>query len=588
MTKSERLFERLKDNRLIALLTPKSPAQGLGLFKTLDPLGVTLEIAFRAEEAGASLRAILAEYPQALILAGTVMTRAQTDEAIAAGAAGIVSADFIPEVVDACVRAGVMCVPGGLSDAGKQLVRKAERYGCSLSALREKHPYQWIYKLFPAVAGGMSNAGLAEAWRGPFKDLAVVYAGGVNLGNLAALAGADPRGIFCSSALTANAEDPAALEAEARRWIDVLHGRERIEARTARLPPPASAERTESGPLPRVVTFGEIMLRLSPPNFRRFVQATSYEATFGGAEANAAVALACFGLPSVFVTAVPKHEIGQAAIDLLRSRGVDTSRILRQGRRLGLYFVEAGASQRPSKVIYDREGSAMAELKPGSFDWAEIFEGTAWFHWSGITPALSDGAAAATADAVRSAKKAGATVSVDLNYRAKLWTKEKARTVMTPLMEFVDIAFGNEEDAADIFGLEAPGSNAADGRLDLEGYRWVAEEMRRRFPLQAVGLTLRESRSASFNLWSGCLSSGTDFWRSRAYEIQLVDRIGGGDAFSSGYIFAILAGKSAREALEFAAAASCLKQTIPGDFNLVSREEVERLAGGSEAGRIQR
>jgi 2-dehydro-3-deoxygluconokinase len=587
MTKSERLFERLKDNRLIALLTPKSPAQSLRLFKTLDPMGVTLEIAFRGESAGESLRAIRTEYPQALLLAGTVMTRAQADEAIASGAAGIVSADFIPEVVDACVRAGVMCVPGGLADAGKQLVQKAEGYGCSLTALREKHPYQWIYKLFPAVAGGTSNAGLAEAWRGPFKDLAVVYAGGVNIGNLAALAGADPRGIFCSSALTANSEDAAALETEARRWIDILRGGERNEARSASIPPPASAP-SEVGPRPRVVTFGEIMLRLSPPNFRRFVQATSYEATFGGAEANAAVALACFGLPSVFVTAVPKHEIGQAAIDLLRSRGVDTSRILRRGRRLGLYFVEAGASQRPSKVIYDREGSAMAELKPGSFDWTEIFNGAAWFHWSGITPALSDDAAAATAEAVRAAKKAGATVSVDLNYRAKLWTAEKARTVMTPLMEFVDIAFGNEEDASDIFGLAAPGSRAADGRLDLDGYRWVAEEMRRRFPLRTVGLTLRESRSASINLWSGCLSSGTDFWRSRVYEIHLVDRIGGGDAFSSGYIFALLTGKSEREALEFAAAASCLKQTIPGDFNLVSREEVERLAAGSGAGRIQR
>jgi 2-dehydro-3-deoxygluconokinase len=584
MTKSERLFERLKENRLIALLTPKSAGQGLALFKTLDPLGVTLEIAFRSAAAGEGLRAILAEYPQALLLAGTVMTRAQADEAIAAGAAGIVSADFIPEVVDACVRAGVMCIPGGLADAGKQLVRKAEGYGCTLPALGEKHPYQWIYKLFPAMAGGTSNAALAEAWRGPFKELTVVYAGGVNLGNLAVLSVSDPRGIFCSSALTANAEDAAAVEKEARRWIDVLHPK----SRPTPIPPPAEAERTEPGPLPRVVTFGEIMLRLSPPNFRRFVQATSYEATFGGAEANAAVALAGFGLPSVFVTAVPKHEIGQAAIDLLRSRGVDTSRILRQGRRLGLYFVEAGASQRPSKVIYDREGSAIAELKPGSFDWAEIFNGAAWFHWSGITPALSDNAAAAAAEAIREAKRAGLTVSVDLNYRAKLWTKEKARAVMTPLMEFVDIAFGNEEDAADIFGLEAPGSNAADGRLDLEGYKAVAEEMRRRFDLQAMGLTLRESLSASINRWSGCLSTGTGFWRSRVYEIQLVDRIGGGDAFSSGYIFAVLAGKSEREALEFAAAASCLKHTIPGDFNLVSRDEVERLAAGAGAGRIQR
>jgi len=330
------------------------------------------------------------------------------------------------------------------------------------------------------------------------------------------------------------------------------------------------------------------MLRPSPPNFRRFVQASSFEATFGGAEANAAVVLSRFGLPSTFVTALPGHEIGQAAIDLLRSQGVDTSWILRQGRRLGIYFVESGASQRPSKVIYDREGSSISEVKQGSFDWVKIFEGGAWFHWSGITPALSEDAAAATAEGVREAKRAGLTVSVDLNYRKKLWTKEKARAVMTPLMEYVDIAFGNEEDAADIFGLAAPKSDVAEGHLDLDGYRWVVEEMGRRFGLKKVGLTLRQSRSASINLWSGCLGNGREFLHSRTYEIHLVDRIGGGDAFSAGFIYAALSGRDDRAALEFAAASSCLKQTIPGDFNLVTRDEVEALVAGSGSGRVQR
>ncbi|MBN1938691.1 MAG: sugar kinase, partial [Candidatus Aminicenantes bacterium] len=300
------------------------------------------------------------------------------------------------------------------------------------------------------------------------------------------------------------------------------------------------------------------------------------------------VFLARLGLNSTYVTALPDHEIGQAAVDALRSHGVDTSRILRRGRRVGIYFTEAGASQRSAKVIYDREGSAVSQTQSGSFDWPDILKGAAWFHCSGITPALSDGAAAATAEAVRSAKRTGATVSLDLNYRKKLWSGEKARAVLTPLLQDVDIVFGNEEDAAEIFGISAPGSDAAAGRLDVDGYRQVAQEMRRRFNLNKVVLTLRESRSASVNAWSGCLFDGKEFLHSRTYEIQLVDRIGGGDALSAAFIFAALSGRDDRAALEFAAAASCLKQTIPGDFNLASREEIEALAAGPGSGRVQR
>jgi len=579
MNKSGLLIERLKRHRLIALLSAESADQALAAYEALDPLGITLEIAFRTAAAAEGLRTILARHPGALVLAGTVMTKAQAEEAIAAGAAGIVSADFVPAVVAACVRADVMSLPGGLADAGKQLALKAELYGCGLAELKEKYPYQWSYKLFPAVSGERDNMGLAEAWRGPFKGLTVVYTGGITLDNLAALAGRDPDGIFCASALARKPEDPADMAEEARRWVAVLESGKKAE------PPIAPPKAGPSGP---VVTFGEVLLRLSPPGFERFSQARSFEAAFGGAEMNAACSFAQLGLPSRFVTALPSHDIGRAAESFLRACGVDTSFILRRSGRLGIYYCERGAAQRPSQVIYDRAGSVLAEVEPGAFDWDKIFDGAVWFHWSGITPALSPSAAAATAEAVRAAKRAGATVSVDLNYRRKLWPRESARAMMTPLLEFTDVAFANEEDAADIFGIAAPGADAAAGRLESEGYRHVAEELARRFGLRKTAITLRESLSASVNRWSGCLWNGRDFFRSRVYDILVVDRIGSGDAFSSAFIGAHLAGKSDPEALEFAAAASCLKHSIPGDVNRVAVEEVEALAGGSGSGRVER
>ncbi|MBM3312618.1 MAG: hypothetical protein FJY80_14060, partial [Candidatus Aminicenantes bacterium] len=479
MNRSELVFDRLKRGRLVALLSPDSAAQALSVFEALDPLGITLEVAFRTEAAADALRAILARHPRALVLAGTVMTKAQAEAAIAAGAAGVVSADFIPAVVEACVAADVMCLPGGLSDAGKQLVLKAELYGCGLAELRDKRPYQYAYKLFPALSGSQDNTGLASAWRGPFKGLTVVYTGGVTLANLPALSSRDPEGIFCASALAEKKGAPESLAEEARRWISALGGGPKSA------PGPSAKdcgpERPRAAGSLRVVTFGEVLLRLSPPNFERLTQARSFDAFFGGAEMNVACSLAQFGLPSRFVTALPPHDLGRAAESFLRSFGVDTSFILRRGNRLGIYFYETGASQRPSRVLYDRAGSAVAEAGAGAFDWDKILEGAAWFHWSGITPALSPSAAAATAEAVRAAKRAGATVSVDLNYRRKLWSKEAARATVVPLMEFTDVVFGNEEDAADIFGLVVPRSDASAGKLDPEDYRAAAEELARRF-----------------------------------------------------------------------------------------------------------
>jgi len=338
----------------------------------------------------------------------------------------------------------------------------------------------------------------------------------------------------------------------------------------------------------KVVTFGEIMLRLSPPGYSRLVQADHLEVTYGGGEANVAVSIANYGGDVAFVTKVPANPLGQAAINHLRRFGVDTRYILRGGERLGIYFLEHGASQRPSKVVYDRKGSSISQVQPGEFNWEEIFQGAKWFHFTGITPALGDNVAAVTLEAVQAAKKLGLTVSCDLNYRKNLWSPAKAQETMTKLIQYVDIAIGNEEDAEKVFGIKAAASDVTTGQLNEEGYRQVALELVRRFNLKMVAITLRESYSAFDNGWSALLYDGKEFYRSRRYQIHIVDRVGGGDAFAGGLIYALMEGFHVRDALEFAVAASCLKHTIPGDFNHVTREEVMTLMQGDASGRVQR
>jgi 2-dehydro-3-deoxygluconokinase len=339
-----------------------------------------------------------------------------------------------------------------------------------------------------------------------------------------------------------------------------------------------------------VVTFGEIMLRLSPPGFERFFQSPLLLATFGGGEANVAISLAQFGLHSLYVTALPKHAIGEAALRALRAEGVDTSRVVRTGERLGIYFAEAGASQRPSTVIYDRAHSAVSELPADTLDWDEIMRNAAWFHVTGITPALGPGAAAATSAAVAAAKKAGARVSVDLNFRKKLWSEEQAQATMKPLMRGVDVVIANEEDLQSVLGVPVEGADVTGAVLDVSGYRRAAERVSSDYGPSIVAVTLRESLSASDNGWSAVLWDGTamTLHHSQRYVVRLVDRIGGGDSFAAGLIYAILAGRRLDEALRFAVAASAIKQTIPGDANRVTVAEVDALARGDASGRVQR
>ncbi len=338
----------------------------------------------------------------------------------------------------------------------------------------------------------------------------------------------------------------------------------------------------------RIITFGEIMLRLAPEGYYRFVQTETFGATYGGGEANVAVSLANYGMDAAFVTKLPAHDIGQAAINSLRRFGVDTKLITRGGDRVGIYFLEKGASQRPSKVIYDRAGSSIATATTADFDWDAIFDGADWFHFTGITPALGDNVAAICLEALKAAKARGITVSCDLNYRKKLWTREKAGEVMGELCKYVDVCIANEEDAADVFGIHAANTDVTKGEVNHDGYKDVARQLKDRFGFQYVAITLRSSISANDNDWAAMLFDGNDFYFSKQYRMHIVDRVGGGDSFGGGLIYSILSGFAPQQTIEFAVAASCLKHSIEGDFNQVSVAEVQNLAGGDGSGRVQR
>lgn len=339
-----------------------------------------------------------------------------------------------------------------------------------------------------------------------------------------------------------------------------------------------------------VVTFGEIMLRLAPPGFERLLQSPTFVATWGGGEANVAVSVAGFGLAASYVTVVPSNPLADAMIAEMRRFNVDTSHIVRGKGRMGIYFVEPGANQRASKVVYDRENSSIALAKPGDIDWDKAFDGAGWFHITGITPAISASAAELALESVRAARAKGVTVSCDLNYRKNLWKWGKpAHEVMAELVKYVDVAIANEEDCQAALGIQAD-VDVHSGTLSTDAYRALAEKVLRAYPnLQTIAITLRESKSASHNGWSACLHDGSEFLLSRHYEItHIVDRVGGGDSFAGGLIYGLLALGSKREALEFAVAASCLKHSLPGDFNRFTLDEVKTLLKGDGSGRVQR
>ena len=338
----------------------------------------------------------------------------------------------------------------------------------------------------------------------------------------------------------------------------------------------------------KVITFGEIMLRLAPNGYYRFFQNDQMQATFGGGEANVAVSLANYGMDVAFVTKLPAHAIGQAAVNSLRGLGVDTSMIVRGGDRVGIYYLEKGASQRGSVCIYDRAHSSIQESSASDFDWNTIFSDAEWFHFTGITPALGENVVEICREACKAAKAHGVKISCDLNYRGKLWTREQARAAMTDLCQYVDVCISNEEDAKDVFGIEAENTDIYGGKLNKEGYKSVAKQLADRFGFEKVAITLRTSISASDNDWAAMLYDGENYCFSKEYHLHITDRVGGGDSFGGGLIYALLSGKSTQDAVEFAVAASALKHSIEGDYNRVSVDEVEKLAGGDGSGRVQR
>lgn len=338
----------------------------------------------------------------------------------------------------------------------------------------------------------------------------------------------------------------------------------------------------------KIICFGEIMLRLSPPGYQRFIQTNSFDLVYGGGEANVSVSLANFGMEVAYVTKVPDNPIGQAAINDLRRYGVETRHIVKGGERLGIYFLEKGASQRPSKVVYDRKYSAISQAQKGDFDWGKIFLGAEWFHFTGITPALGDNVAAITEEACKIAKEKGLTVSCDLNYRKNLWSTEKAGQVMGRLMTNVDLCIANEEDAEKVFGIKAVDTDISSGKLSHDGYKTVARQLKEKFGFQKVAITLRGSISASDNNWAAMYYDGANFYFSRDYPVHIVDRVGGGDAFGAGLIYGLMNQYTPQDVVEFAVAASCLKHSIEGDFNQVTLAEVTALMKGDASGRVQR
>jgi len=340
----------------------------------------------------------------------------------------------------------------------------------------------------------------------------------------------------------------------------------------------------------KVVTMGEIMLRLSTPGYEKFIQAGQFDINYGGGEANVAVSLANYGHDAEFITRVPANPIGDCAVAALRKYNVETKHIARGGERLGIYFLETGASMRASNVVYDRAHSSIATASVEDFDFDAIFEGADWFHFTGITPAVSDEAAIVTQAALKAAKAKGITVSVDLNFRKKLWSSEKAQRIMTKLMQYVDVCIGNEEDAEKVLGFKPGNTDVTSGELELAGYQDIFKQMVDKFGFKYVISSLRESYSASDNGWSACIYSSEtkEFYHSKKYNVRIVDRVGGGDSFAGGLVCGLLDGKNFKDALEFAVAASALKHTIPGDFNLVTRADVDALVGGDGSGRVQR
>lgn len=567
-----KILEQIQEVSLIPVISLEHVEDALPLAQALYKGGIPCaEVTFRQPHAEECIRIMLEEYPDMLVGAGTVLTKDQVDLAVEAGAKFIVSPGLNVNIVKYCIDKQIPVFPGC---ANPNDIEVALDLG-----LR-------VVKFFPAEVSGGTE--MLKAVSAPYPMIKFIPTGGINEKNLGSYLKMK-NVVACGGSFMI---DQNSIKNGDFTKIEKLTEAAMQLVSRCKYPQEKEEKKYIGNNIDtkdkKVVTFGEIMLRLAPNGYTRFLQADSYGATYGGGEANVAVSLANFGLHSTYVTKLPCHEIGQAGVNALRRFGVDTSMITRGGSRVGIYYLEKGASQRPSKVIYDRAGSAMAMAKSEDFNWDVIFEGAEWFHFTGITPALSDDAATLCEEACKAAKERNITISCDLNYRNKLWSKEKAGTVMERLCKYVDVCIANEEDAADIFQIKAEGTDITNGKVNREGYKEVARKLTERFGFDKVAITLRTSLSANENNWSAMLYDGKQFYFSKVYKMNIVDRVGGGDSFGAGLIYSFMQNSTPQDTIEFAVAASCLKHSIEGDFNMVTVDEVKKLAGGDSSGRVLR
>ena len=566
------IYERIKNCKMIPVIALEDPDNALDLAKALTEGGLPCaEITFRHPGANKCIKAMKDAYPDMLVGAGTVLTKEQVDLAIEAGAEFIVSPGFNEDIVKYCLEKEITVIPGCSTPSD---IEKA--YSLGLRCV----------KFFPAEAAG--GVKMLKALSAPYNMMSFMPTGGISSANMDSYY-ALKNVIACGGSfmIDSKAIREGRFDVIKNLTKDVVAklNKDKIENAAD-----VKKDKINMSGLSdkKVITFGELMLRLAPEGYLRFVQADAFEATFGGGEANVGISLANFGVKSAFVSKLPAHEIGQMAVNSLRKYGVDTSLIVRGGDRVGIYYLEKGASQRPSKVIYDRAGSSIATSKKEDFDWDKIFDGAGWFHFTGITPALSDAVAEICEEACKTAKERGIIISCDLNYRNKLWSREKAGQVMGRLCKYVDVCIANEEDANDVFGIKAENTDVSKGNLDNEAYKYVAKELADRFGFSYVAITLRESISASDNRWGAMLYDNNEYYFSKKYNVHIVDRVGGGDSFGAGLIYSLMNEFKPQETIEFAVAASCLKHAIEGDYNFVSVDEVKKLAEGDASGRVQR
>lgn len=566
------VFEKIALQRIVPVVKIDDADKAIPLAKALCDGGLPIaEITFRTNEAAQSIANITAEMPEMLVGAGTVLTIDQVDRAINAGAKFIVSPGLNPKVVRYCIDKSIPIIPGC---ANASDIEQALELGIT------------VVKFFPAEQSG--GIAMIKALSAPYINVKFIPTGGINEENINEY-------LSCSKVLACGGSWMVNSKLIDEKSYDKITSLTKKAVEITKLNDVGTYSKAKifnvtdnSKKDGSVITFGEIMLRLAPQGYLRFSQANSFDINFGGSEANVAVSLANFGMDTKFVTKLPENEIGDMAIRALRKFDVDTSKIIRGGKRVGIYFIEKGASQRPSKVIYDRKDSAIAEATNDDFNWDNIFEDAKWFHFTGITPALGDNVAEICKQACIEAKKRNITISCDLNYRNKLWSNEKANVVMSELMEYVDVCIANEEQAQMVFNIKAENSSLTSGNIDKDGYKDVAKKLADKFGCKYVAITLRTSITANENNWAAMLYDGDNYYFSKEYKIHIVDRVGGGDSFCAGLIYSLVNSYSSIDAIEFAISASCLKHSIEGDFNMVTISEVLSLMGGDGSGRVQR